>query len=145
MRRTKHRVSGIVLGMVLFALPTLAEEFAIDWHTIDGGGGTSVGGAFMLAGTIGQADAGVPLTGGDFELIGGFWPGARATQTRLADMNCDGTVSVGDINPFVLALTDPTGYADQFPECNILNGDCNDDGNISVGDINCFVALVTGT
>ncbi len=60
------------------------------------------------------------------------------------DMNCDGTVSVGDINPFVLALTDPDAYATMFPDCDIQNGDCSDDGMISVGDINCFVALVTG-
>ncbi len=61
------------------------------------------------------------------------------------DMNCDGVVSVGDINPFVLALTDPAAYAAQFPDCDALNGDCNDDDTVSVGDINCFVALVTGS
>ncbi len=62
----------------------------------------------------------------------------------LGDLNCDGVVSVGDINPFVLALTDPAAYAAQFPDCDILNGDCSDDEQVSVGDINCFVALVTG-
>ncbi len=65
-------------------------------------------------------------------------------ETLPGDMNCDGAVSVGDINPFVLALTDPAGYAAMFPDCNILNGDCSDDGLVTVGDINCFVALVTG-
>ncbi len=60
------------------------------------------------------------------------------------DLNCDGTVSVGDINPFVLALTDPAGYADAFPDCDALNGDCSDDGQLTVGDINCFVTLITG-
>ncbi len=60
------------------------------------------------------------------------------------DMNCDGNVSVGDINPFVLALTDPAGYAAAFPDCDINNGDCSNDGNVSVGDINCFVDLVVG-
>ncbi len=60
------------------------------------------------------------------------------------DMNCDGVVSVGDINPFVLALTNPAAYQAAFPGCDIFNGDCNCDGQISVGDINCFVSLVTG-
>ncbi len=60
------------------------------------------------------------------------------------DMNCDGMVSVGDINGFVLALTDPAGYDKQFPGCSRDNADCNDDDQVSVGDINCFVALVTG-
>ncbi len=60
------------------------------------------------------------------------------------DLNCDGVVSVGDINPFVLALTDPAAYAAQFPECDILAGDCSGDDQVTVGDINCFVDLVTG-
>ncbi len=61
----------------------------------------------------------------------------------LGDMNCDGIVSVGDIAGFVLALTDPTGYAAQFPNCEIQNGDVNSDGVVSVGDISTFVALLT--
>jgi hypothetical protein len=60
------------------------------------------------------------------------------------DLNCDGTVSFDDINPFVLALSDPAGYAAQFPHCNILNGDCNDDGVVNFDDINVFVALLSG-
>ncbi len=60
------------------------------------------------------------------------------------DMNCDGQVTVGDINGFVLALTDPQGYQDQFPDCDLLNADCSGDQQVTVGDINCFVGLVTG-
>ncbi len=65
-------------------------------------------------------------------------------STLIGDMNCDGQISVGDINPFVLALTDPSGYAAMFPDCDILNGDCSGDQQVTVGDINCFVALVVG-
>jgi hypothetical protein len=51
-----------------------AQNFAIDWHTIDGGGGTSSGENFSLTGTIGQTDANAqPMTGGAFSLTGGFW------------------------------------------------------------------------
>ncbi len=60
------------------------------------------------------------------------------------DLNCDGAITVGDINPFVLALTDAPGYSAAFPNCDADNGDCNRDGQLSVGDINCFVELVTG-
>ncbi len=67
-----------------------------------------------------------------------------AATTLLGDLNCDGAVSVGDINAFVLALTDPNGYTDAFPDCDILNADCSKDGAVTVGDINCFVSLVTG-
>lgn len=60
------------------------------------------------------------------------------------DLNCDGVVSVADIGAFVLALTDPAGYAVQFPACDPLAGDLNDDGLVTVGDIGAFVALLTG-
>ncbi len=67
-----------------------------------------------------------------------------AASAPPGDLNCDGAVSVGDINGFVLALTDPAGYQTAFPDCDLLNGDCSDDGQLSVGDINCFVSLITG-
>jgi hypothetical protein len=61
------------------------------------------------------------------------------------DLNCDLVVDFGDINPFVLALTDPAGYAAAFPGCPITNGDINQDGSIDFGDINPFVNLLTGS
>ncbi len=61
----------------------------------------------------------------------------------LGDMNCDGAVTVGDINAFVLALVDPDGYDVMFPDCNLLNGDFSDDGQLTVADINGFVAALT--
>ncbi|TWT43882.1 hypothetical protein RAS1_02820 [Phycisphaerae bacterium RAS1] len=60
------------------------------------------------------------------------------------DMNCDGAVNVLDINPFVLALSDPIAYAAMFPGCNISNGDIDGDGSLTVLDINPFVALLSG-
>jgi hypothetical protein len=39
---------------------------------VDGGGNRSSGGAYVLDGTIGQADAGA-LTGGSFALTDGYW------------------------------------------------------------------------
>ena len=51
--------------------------YAIRSSTIDGGGtSTSSGGAFVLAGTIGQPDAGL-LEGGAYSLGGGFWAAGR--------------------------------------------------------------------
>lgn len=60
-----------------------------------------------------------------------------------ADMNCDQVVTVSDISGFVLALTNPAGYATQFPCCNALSGDVNGDGSVSVSDIGGFVAILT--
>lgn len=61
------------LWLLVSASPAQAQ-FKIDWHSIDGGGGTSSGGSFSLNGTIGQPDASAqPMTGGTFSITGGFW------------------------------------------------------------------------
>lgn len=62
----------------------------------------------------------------------------------VGDMNCDGLLTVSDIAGFVLALTDPVGYAAAFPDCDINNADVNQDSVISVSDIAGFVSLLTG-
>lgn len=64
-------------------------------------------------------------------------------KIRLGDLNIDGVVSVGDISAFVLALTNPTAYTDQYPEGDLLVADTNEDGVVSVGDISSFVAILT--
>ncbi|TWT42377.1 hypothetical protein RAS1_35080 [Phycisphaerae bacterium RAS1] len=71
-----------------------------------------------------------------------YWQQQNGMVT--GDMNCDGEANVLDINAFVLALIDPTGYAAMFPTCNILNGDIDGDGQTNVLDINPFVALLIG-
>jgi hypothetical protein len=40
------------------AAVVMAQNYSIDWFTIDGGGGTSTGGVYSVSGTIGQPDAG---------------------------------------------------------------------------------------
>jgi hypothetical protein len=57
-----------------------AQNYSIDWFSIDGGGGTSSGGNYTLTGTIGQPDAG-KLTGGNYTLEGGFLSGITLVQT----------------------------------------------------------------
>jgi hypothetical protein len=52
-------------------------------------------------------------------------------------------VDFGDINPFVLALTDAMLYAQTYPGCPIANADINGDGTVGFGDINPFVALLS--
>ncbi|MGE0480238.1 MAG: Ig-like domain-containing protein [Phycisphaerae bacterium] len=70
---------------------------------------------------------------------------AISVRTLLpGDANCDGRVDNFDIDPFVLALTDPAGYALLYPDCDILNADANGDGRVDNFDIDPFVALLTG-
>jgi len=65
-------------------------------------------------------------------------------RIRHGDLNCDGVIGFGDINPFVLALSNPVAYRATYPDCPPLNGDCNGDHSVDFGDINPFVALLTG-
>ena len=62
----------------------------------------------------------------------------------LGDVNCDGSINVFDIDPFVLALVDPAAYATAHPGCRIDNADCNGDGDVNVFDIDPFVSLLVG-
>jgi hypothetical protein len=75
----KSRTCILVGLAMLLNSVAYAQNFSIDWFTIDGGGGTSTGGVFRVSGTAGQPDAGV-MSGGNFVLQGGFWAGA-AIQT----------------------------------------------------------------
>jgi len=60
------------------------------------------------------------------------------------DLNCDGTVDGFDIQPFVLALTNPAGYGKAYPQCRAKLADVNFDGQVDGFDIQPFVRLLTG-
>ena len=72
-------------GLWLAATCGLAQNYSIDWSTIDGGGGTSTGGVYTVSGTIGQPDAGA-MSGGTYTLQGGFWGLIAAIQTPGAPL-----------------------------------------------------------
>jgi hypothetical protein len=61
-----------------------ASQYDLSWVTIDGGGGTSSGGPYVLTGTIGQPDAAY-TSGGKYELLGGFWPGRALCVVEFED------------------------------------------------------------
>ena len=60
------------------------------------------------------------------------------------DLNCDGEVNLFDIDPFVVALTVPSQYAQLYPDCDLTLADVNGDGWIDLFDVGPFVALLTG-
>ncbi len=72
--------------LLVFMLPTqsLSSDYELSWYTIDGGGGTCTGGQYVLTGTIGQPDADWS-EGGDYELLGGFWPGGPLCFVEFDD------------------------------------------------------------
>jgi hypothetical protein len=67
------------------------------------------------------------------------------SSMHVGDLNCDGSVNFGDINPFVLYLSNFAAWQAAYMDCDARNGDINGDGTYpSFGDINPFVALLTG-
>ena len=85
-----------VIGIMFFALSVLltAAAFAqssggvytLVSSTIDGGGGRSSGGNFVLTGTIGQFDANPNVAaGGIYQLAGGFWARAEINELLFRD------------------------------------------------------------
>ena len=94
-------------------------QLEISSHSIDSGGGTSVGAGFSVQGIIGQHDANNESSGGGFSVTGG-------SQTQdsilLGDLNGDGLVNLLDVAPFVDAISSTTF---------IEEADINQDGMVN--------------
>ncbi|MFQ5806597.1 MAG: hypothetical protein ACE5I3_09120, partial [Phycisphaerae bacterium] len=98
MNRSVHAARrGLMLAALAAGGMALADDFTLDWWTVDGGGEMfTTGGDFELSGTVGQPDANVVvMTGGEFELIGGFWPGVE--EFCFGDFDGDGEVGLSDL------------------------------------------------
>src|SRR5450432_1580392 len=62
-----------VLVLLAFCTTVKAQPHSVNWYKVSGGGGTSTVGVYSVSGTIGQHDAGGPMTGGGYSVTGGFW------------------------------------------------------------------------
>jgi len=90
-------------------------------------------------------------------LAGGEWVGpgtdcgppnpCSGPNICRGDLNCDGRIDFGDINPFVLAISNWQGWLAKYPDCPPQNCDINGDGQYGgtngFGDINPFVLLLS--
>jgi hypothetical protein len=84
------------------------QDYSIDWSSVDGGGGTSTGGVYVVSGTIGQPDAG-SMSGGVYQLDGGFWSIYSVVQTPGAPLLA---IYPTRTNAVILMWPSPsTGYA----------------------------------
>lgn len=73
---SSHWIFQFVVFCLVAVLATVAAaqsggSYELNQSTIDGGGGVSSGGQYIVRGTIGQPDASYSY-GGDYELVGGF-------------------------------------------------------------------------
>jgi len=123
---------------VLAAAGAAQAQLNIDWYTIDGGGGSSAGGAFSVSGTTGQPDA-ATSAGGTFVCAGGFW-GAFAGTACYA--NCDGSTG----SP-LLTANDFTCFINAYAAASSAANCDQSTGNplLTANDFTCFInAYATG-
>ncbi|MGA2245454.1 MAG: hypothetical protein ABSH48_10675 [Verrucomicrobiota bacterium] len=73
-------ISSCLLAFAV-CLSALGQSYSINWFKVSSGGGVSAGGTYQVSGTIGQPDAGEPLTGGGYSVTGGFWALISVAQT----------------------------------------------------------------
>lgn len=91
--------------------------YELRWSIIDGGGGRSAGGQYVLTGTIGQPDAAYSSSE-KYELLGGFWPGGPLC-----------IVEFGDFANFARQW--------RYGGSNLVS-DLDGDGDVDFEDLRCF-------
>jgi hypothetical protein len=133
-KRITLRSLALAIGVATGAMggKALGGNFDLAWHSMDGGGGSSAGGSFELSGTIGQADAGPAsggMSGGGFELTGGFW--VAADSIAIAP-DCDGSgiVDLADHSALAACLSGPAAGTPGGCECF----DADEDGDVDLRD-----------
>ena len=109
--RTFSLSSRFAGGLLILGLATsganssYAQQYAIPWFKIAGGGGMqSTGGVYTLSGTIGQPDAG-RVAGGSYRSEGGFW-GIAIQQLGYPVLN----ITRAGTNALVTWVTAETGF-----------------------------------
>ncbi len=122
--------------MLALAPAVLAQDFDIDWYTIDGGGEMfTTGGDFELSGTIGQPDASTTImSGGDFELAGGFWAGAAEDEFCYGDLDGDNDIDLADLAQLLSNYGTPSGAVYE-------DGDLDADGDVDLADLAGLLAV----
>lgn len=71
------------------------------------------------------------------------WVAAFGPANQQGDVNCDGSLDLRDVEPFILALLDPAEYEKQFPDCEIDRADMNADGSVDLVDVEPFVEALS--
>jgi hypothetical protein len=136
------RAVAAIAALGLLPAAAWAQGIAIDWYSIDGGGGTSgallpSGQTISISGTIGQPDAGAVMAGVGFAVLGGFWADAVPPPTCDPDYNQDGNIDQDDVAYLVHVIAggdNPTGRDPDF----------NGDGNADQDDYIDLVNMIAG-
>lgn len=142
MKSTLSRKTAAVVAIAITLLvpcAALAQDYGLSWYSIDSGGGSSAGGAFVLEGTVGQFDAG-SMSGGGYELVGGFWGGASASTPLPCpgDTNGDRRVDLSDLSVLLGHFGTPSG-------ATLADGDVDSDGDVDLSDLALLLGVFGAT
>jgi hypothetical protein len=133
-------VSGSFAGVDELKSPNVARWDGRRWRDV--GGGTS----HEQGSHVAVVRVQVPTPTGPTLLISGAFNSAGGVPVvNIArwgcvpgDLNCDAVLDALDIEPFILALTDPQAYSIAYPDCNRDLADMNADGAVDAFDIEGF-------
>ncbi len=132
----------LIHSLALAGFAALAPgQISVPWSTIDCGGGTMSGGAYVVSVTIGQPDAGT-MAGGAFVVTGGFWAGVTPPGGCDAiDFNGDGLFpDTADIDDFLSVFS---GGPCSTGTCGDI--DFNNDGLFpDTADIDALLSVFSG-
>ncbi len=131
------RINTLLLILIAAVAGTVvAATYDLGWHTLDGGGQMfSTGGQYSLGGTIGQVDAGPAMSGGRFQVVGGFWTLGGDIPPPTGDCDADGDVDLSDHSAMVSCLGGPAALVETAGcECFDVDGS----GTIDLLDVAAF-------
>lgn len=146
MRETWTSMMVVSALVALAASGAFAESYAIDWYTVDGGGGMGTsGGDYEVSGTIGQPDAySAPASGSQYVVTGGFWVVGLPTCTAFApvdfDRDCD--VDMNDFAVFESCASGPEVPREYTAGCEAA--DLDTDGDVDQSDFSGFQRCHSG-
>ena len=117
------------------------SDFDISWFSIDSGGGSSDREIWEVTGTMGQPDAGAPLSGGPWTVTGGFSIeiAEGGGGFRRGDCNADDSTNIADA---IFLLSFISGMGDDPPceeSCN-----ANNDSSSNIADVIYIFSYIAG-
>ena len=132
--KTWRTLAAVFTFAILSTFSVHAQNYAIDWFKISGGGGVSTNGSYAITGTIGQPDV-ARSTGGSYELEGGFWsiiaaiqtPGAPLLKVKRVGNTVEISWATTDANGFLLeetgSLTGTINWASVSTSATVVNNE----------------------